>query len=266
LANRTRLEIEYSSRIEHGNQKREESLQHHRKAKMNLRQLLKKFYFVPGPSLNTAAEKNIGRVNQLMGTFQEPLLLNLGSGERFIGEKKLQKQLYKKIVKLDLFPYLAVDIVGDAHRLPFKDKSFHAVVCQAVLEHTENPFQVVEEMHRILKSGGIIYAEVPFMQGYHPTPGDFFRFSKDGSKRLFAKFSTIDLGVSVGPSSGLSWMLREYIAGFLSGYSEKKWARSISFFFSGWLTFPIKYGDLIFAKRPGAHRIASGFYYLGRKD
>jgi ubiquinone/menaquinone biosynthesis C-methylase UbiE len=45
-------------------------------------------------------------------------------------------------------------IVGDAHNLKFKDNSFDAVFIMEVLEHVEDPIQVLKEVKRILKPGG----------------------------------------------------------------------------------------------------------------
>jgi SAM-dependent methyltransferase len=47
-------------------------------------------------------------------------------------------------------------IQGDAHRLPFADKSFDLVYCRYVLEHVAAPLRVLREAHRVLKPGGKI--------------------------------------------------------------------------------------------------------------
>lgn len=47
-------------------------------------------------------------------------------------------------------------VVADARRLPFKDGSFDAVLTIAVLEHISEPQQVLEEVIRVLCSGGIV--------------------------------------------------------------------------------------------------------------
>jgi hypothetical protein len=125
---------------------------------------------------------------------------------------------------------------------------------------------VVEEMRQILKTGGFLYAEVPFLQGYHPTPRDFYRYTLEGLDELFFRFAKIDSGVCVGPSSSLSWLLREYIIGLLTWFTPSSPLRTAASVVAGWLTFSLKYLDLFFVQRPGAQTIASGFYFFGRKE
>ena len=38
--------------------------------------------------------------------------------------------------------------------LPFKDNTFDSVVCDNVLDHTENPDLLLQEAHRVIKLGG----------------------------------------------------------------------------------------------------------------
>lgn len=231
----------------------------------NSKNFFRKLYKIPSPTLNTGARKNIRLLNQYLSAFSKPVLLNLGSGQRFLGEKILKEDQRTKILNLDMSRFATVDVLGDAHHLPFSQDVFHGVICQALLEHVYNPEHVVSEIFRVLKNDGFVYAEIPFLQGYHPTPHDYYRFTGEGIISLFSRFARVDSGVCVGPSSTLSWILREYLTGLLTGFSEKKKLRGVAGFMTGWLTFPIKYLDFIFSKGAGAHRIASGFYFLGKK-
>lgn len=49
-------------------------------------------------------------------------------------------------------------IVGEGERLPFKDKSFDYVICSHVLEHSENPERILQELMRVASRG---YIETP---------------------------------------------------------------------------------------------------------
>ncbi len=228
-----------------------------------IKSLLRKLYFVPSPTLNLSAKSNMIKIKNLVKDRKNPIILNLGCGERFIGREILEKSY--KILNLDIYPFPGVEIIADAHKLPFKNETFDVVICQAVLEHTKAPWLVVDEIFRILKKEGIVYAEIPFLQGFHPSPTDFYRFTIQGAEQLFCGFEKLDLDVCVGPSSTLSWILREYICGILSFFSEKRLLRGIGYFISSWITFPIKYFDFFFFRRPLAHRISSGIYFIGKK-
>jgi len=63
----------------------------------------------------------------------------------------VSKHFFKKVI-LD---------VQDARRLKFEDNFFDLVFSQGLLEHFENPFLVIEEQLRVLKSGGILVINVP---------------------------------------------------------------------------------------------------------
>ena len=99
------------------------------------------------------------------------------------------------------------DILGDIHHMPFPDNSQDAIICSSVLEHVENPFQAADELYRTLKPGGYCYVFVPFLFFYHvPTSGhykDYWRFTEDGVRYLFQKFSTIE--VTPGRGATETW-------------------------------------------------------------
>jgi len=51
-------------------------------------------------------------------------------------------------------------VVGDAENLPFGDEQFDAVTSFGLLEHFSDPAQVIRESARVLKSGGLFFADV----------------------------------------------------------------------------------------------------------
>lgn len=66
---------------------------------------------------------------------------------------------------------------------------FDIVVCTEVIEHTLNPFNVVKELHRVLKVGGKALISVPFNFRIHGPLPDCWRISEHGLKALFNKDS-----------------------------------------------------------------------------
>jgi SAM-dependent methyltransferase len=51
-------------------------------------------------------------------------------------------------------------VVGEAFGLPLRDDSVDMVLSTGLLEHFEDPVPVVREMVRVLRSGGLFYADV----------------------------------------------------------------------------------------------------------
>jgi len=178
-------------------------------------------------------------------------ILEVGSGVRRIRDDVLN-------LEIDLFEN--VDIVANATRLPFLDETFDLVICEAVLEHVPNPQAIVSEIIRVLRPGGQVYVEVPFLQGFHADPHDYQRYTLPGLRTLLAGLEPIREGVALGPSSALAWMLREYLILFAPDALRTPVAVA-----SGWLTTPVKYLDRLVGRRPGAERIAASMYFWGLK-
>jgi len=182
------------------------------------------------------------------------LALNIGSGNSHISDS---------IYNVDIFSYDNVDIVCDIEKLPFKDNTVDIIFNIAVLEHVENPQNVINEIHRVLKPNGIVYTAFPFMQGFHASPYDFTRVTEEGIKILHKDFSLLEVKPFGGPTSGMLWVLQDWIAIFLSFGSKK--LHMIIYLFTLALTFPLKYLDFFLIKHPMAKNIASGFIYVGKK-
>lgn len=72
--------------------------------------------------------------------------LNLGYGfDKLDGYTNLDK----KDLNLNIMPY------------PFMDNKFDEIILYHVLEHLKNPYDVVIELHRIIKTGGILKIVLP---------------------------------------------------------------------------------------------------------
>jgi len=131
------------------------------------------------------------------------IALNLGSGNSYLSER---------VINVDIFAYDNVNIVCDIENIPFKDNSVDFVINIAVLEHVPNPEKVVSEIFRVLKKGGIVCSYFPFIVPFHASPYDFSRRTYEGMKVLFNDFETIELISGCGPTSGLLWVLQEWLA------------------------------------------------------
>ncbi len=80
-----------------------------------------------------------------------------------------------------------IDLMGSAYDIPAECETFDSAICNAVLEHLEEPEQAIRECFRVLKKGAIAIYSVPFIWHLHEEPRDFYRYSKYGLKHLFEK-------------------------------------------------------------------------------
>jgi hypothetical protein len=119
-------------------------------------------------------------------------------------------------------------------------------------------------MYRILKPGGSILCFAPFMQPFHAAPFDFQRWTVPGLRVLFARFPYIRIGIGAGPTSGMLWVLQQWLA-ILCSFGSKV-LHDIIFIILMAVTFPIKFFDFILIKHPYAEKIAGGFYILAGKS
>lgn len=78
-------------------------------------------------------------------------------------------------------PYtgVRVDVRCDlAKRLPFQDNSFDTVILSDVLEHIPDPRYPMREVARVLKPGGNVLINVPFVHRLHQAPHDYNRYTE----------------------------------------------------------------------------------------
>src|SRR5215813_8107351 len=116
-------------------------------------------------------------------------VLDLG-GNKGVLRQPLQKRGYR-YVNLDVRPFGSGEpsVIGDAHRLPIKTESLEMIVSKDTLEHFIEPATALEEVHRVLKTGGRFIVWVPFMHPFHGD--DFNRYTPIGLKHLLREFDLI---------------------------------------------------------------------------
>lgn len=69
----------------------------------------------------------------------------------------------KDAIGIDINPGPKTDIVHDLNTFPwpFKDNVFDIILCKDIIEHLADTVKTMEEMHRIVKSRGIIKIYTP---------------------------------------------------------------------------------------------------------
>ncbi len=218
---------------------------------------------VPSLSKNLRARENYRRLgNILLSSHKAPVVLVLGGSILGEGIEILLECKGIELVETDVSFGPRTSLICDAEDIPFMENTFDAVIVQAVLEHIVDPYRSVQEIHRVLKENGLVYAETPFMQQVHGGRYDFTRFTHLGHRRLFRYFEEIDSGVVCGPGMALAWSY-EY---FLLSFVKSSRARKIVQLVARISAFYLKYFDYLLHRRPGALDAASGVFFLGRKS
>lgn len=78
------------------------------------------------------------------------------------------------------------DVFADASRLPFASSTFDCVALFDVLEHLRHPGEALIEIERVLKPGGVLLINVPYLYPLHDEPHDYQRFTLHGLKHRLA--------------------------------------------------------------------------------
>ncbi len=77
-----------------------------------------------------------------------------------------------------------VDLICDlGSPLPIKDEEFNTIILSDVLEHIPQPEMLWSEMSRVMKPGGKILLNVPFLYWLHEQPHDYLRYSRYSLER-----------------------------------------------------------------------------------
>ncbi len=217
---------------------------------------------VPSISKNICARQNFRRLAESLCEITEhPMVLVVGAGLEGEGIGELVADLRVKVVQADIRLESGINLICDAHDIPFCESTFDGVVLQAVLEHVLDPARCVEEVYRVLKTGGLVYAETPFMQQVHGGRHDFIRFTHLGHRWLFRRFAELRSGPVGGPGMALAWSYRYFLLSFV----RSRWQRSAIMVLTGFTAFFLKYFDSHLATNPPSYDASSGFFFMGKK-
>ncbi len=217
---------------------------------------------VPSISLNLGSKENFETFfSNVLEINKAPRVLVIGGAIEGQGLDTSSIDPAIELVETDVAFGDRTGLICDAHDLPFVDGSFDGVIAQAVLEHVIDPFRCVSEIERVLRPGGLVYGETPFMQQVHMGRYDFLRFSHLGHRKLFQNFSELSSGPVAGPGTSLAWAY----AFLLRSFFTSKSLQNAAFAFGSLTGFWLKYLDLFLIDKPGAIDAASAFYFIGQK-
>jgi glycosyltransferase involved in cell wall biosynthesis len=143
------------------------------------------------------------------------LVLNLSAGGT--------KERFENVIEVEYALFRNTDVVADAHSIPFDDNVFESIICQNAFEHYKNPERVIQELHRVLKPGGILFVRTAFLQPLHEAPYHYYNATRYGLEEWMKSFDPIELSVSnnFAPNHTLSWLASEAENAFRKDISNK---------------------------------------------
>jgi SAM-dependent methyltransferase len=135
------------------------------------------------------------------------LFLDLGAG--------LRREYRHNVVNTEIALLPTTDVLCFGNDLPFDDDTFEGAVSLAVLEHVPNPFDVAAELVRVIKPGGRIIVDWPFLQPVHGYPHHYFNATEEGARSAFESLQRVQDVRSyvppwLHPIFALHWMVGEW--------------------------------------------------------
>jgi len=84
-------------------------------------------------------------------------------------------------------------VIAPNEALPFQRESFEALLLFDVLEHVKDDCLMARELYRILKPGGLLLVNVPFLYRFHEEPHDYRRYTPSGLRHLFEEVAGFEI-------------------------------------------------------------------------
>ncbi len=198
----------------------------------------------------------------------QSVLRRVGPNARIIDLGAGGRRISSRTVCVDFLPFDQTDVVADVHRLPIRDGVADLVVATGLIEHVDDDRAVLSEAARLLRPGGLVHIELPFLQQYHEDPIDCRRFTVQGLERELRRvgLEPVNSGPHIGPTVTMITLAAYYASLWFEGKSRAAKAVSTGVFFAcSTLFYPFKFLDSILVHKRSAHRLAFGVFCTARK-
>jgi len=154
------------------------------------------------------------------------------------------------------------DILCDPRRWPFADNAADAVVMRGVLHRSLHVAEVAGEAVRVLRVGGLVYAEEPFAVASDEGPEDFYRFTHLGLRGQFLDCEEMGSGIAEGVGAALASSWRQ----LLWSLARSPYLGFALATIGSYTAFFWKHLDAMLGSRARAIDGAAAVYFLGRRS
>ncbi|WP_240320857.1 class I SAM-dependent methyltransferase [Sphingomonas crusticola] len=153
----------------------------------------------------------------------QKLYLDVGCGKR--------TRVEPNCLYLEVYRSQSADIVMEpACRYPIASESLDGIGCFAVLEHVERPWEAALEFRRMLKPGGKVFIDWPFLQPVHGFPNHYYNATREGLRQMFADGFTVeqlDTFPNQTPDHTVNWLLQDLTQSMAPAARERLLSMSV---------------------------------------
>lgn len=110
------------------------------------------------------------------------------------------------IYKSDKITHL-IDSTGN---FPLQNETFDYVLCTQVFEHVNNFEKSASEIVRVLKPGGKLIFNSPYLYPFHGMPHDYFRYTTSALESIFKDLTAERIGFLGGYGSSLGTIVNNF--------------------------------------------------------
>ncbi|MEA5416908.1 class I SAM-dependent methyltransferase [Synechococcus sp. BA-132 BA5] len=162
-------------------------------------------------------------------------LLDVGAGSSPYEELIMSTGHISQYIKLDFAKSKyhkghSLDLTWDGKTIPLQPQTIDTVLMTEVLEHVHRPGDLLREVRRVLKPGGVLFLTVPFIWPMHELPYDYHRFTPVALKAYLeeADFNVQNIQVLGGWDHSLAQLLGLWLTNRSMGERKRKLAKLLA--------------------------------------
>jgi SAM-dependent methyltransferase len=166
-----------------------------------------KEHFAASDYVSESANAGFGPFVEEVDRNPQKNYLDLGCG--------LRPAVQKNCLYLEVYPSVTADLIVDPDcTYPIRSSVLDGIGCFAVLEHVTKPWLVVDEIHRMLRPGGRVFIDWPFLQPVHGYPSHYFNATRKGLMSMFSDKFVVEYSRTFPnqtPDWTINWILGKFI-------------------------------------------------------